>query len=96
MVCDAVGGPLGVLTWVSMLWQVSCRQSSLFHPWQSLNMSTVCHVKKAWCSFNKGGDDGGAVENGSMMELLLDISSRLARMEDKVEHICGACEGPDG
>ncbi len=50
-------------------------------------MCQRCHVKKAWCSFNKGGDDGGAVENASMMELLQDILSRLACMEDKVEHI---------
>ncbi len=46
-----------------------------------------CHVKKARCSFNKGSNDSGAVESISIMELLQDISSRLACLEDKVEHI---------
>ncbi len=44
-----------------------------------------CHVKKARCSFNKGSDDGGAAESTTVMELLQDISSRLAHLEDKVE-----------
>ncbi len=50
-------------------------------------MCQRCRVKKAWCSFNKGSDDGGSTESTTVMELLQDISSRLAHLEDKVEHI---------
>ncbi len=51
-----------------------------------------CRVKKARCSFNKGSDDGGPTESTTVVELLQDISSRLARLEDKVEHVAGHVE----
>ncbi|PBK71030.1 hypothetical protein ARMSODRAFT_1017799 [Armillaria solidipes] len=46
-----------------------------------------CHVKKVWCTFNKGGDDGGSMESTSVWELLQDISARLMHLENKVEAI---------
>ncbi len=44
-------------------------------------------MKKARCSFNKGSDDGGSADYSSVMELLQDISSRLVRLEAKVDNI---------
>ncbi len=53
----------------------------------SLQTCQWCCIKKARCSFNKGSDDSGTVESTTVMELLQDISSRLACLEDKVEHV---------
>ncbi len=53
----------------------------------SLRTCQQCRVKKARCSFNKGSDDGGATESTSVLEILQDISSRLARLEDKVKRV---------
>ncbi len=50
-------------------------------------MCQWCHVKKAWCSFNKGSDDSRSADSTSVMELLQDISSRLARLESKVDNL---------
>ncbi len=50
-------------------------------------MCQRCHVKKVQCSFNKGSDEGCSADSTSIMELLQDISSRLACLEDKVEHV---------
>ncbi|KAK0421776.1 hypothetical protein EV421DRAFT_1915322 [Armillaria borealis] len=40
-----------------------------------------CCVKKARCTFNKGGDDGGSTESTSVLEILQDISA----VEDLVD-----------
>ncbi len=46
-----------------------------------------CHVKKVWCSFNKGSDDGGSADSSSVIEILQDISSRMAQLESKVDNL---------
>ncbi|KAK0429525.1 hypothetical protein EV421DRAFT_1914619 [Armillaria borealis] len=46
-----------------------------------------CHVKKAQCTFNKGGDDSGTMESTSVLKILQDISARLAHLEDKMDAI---------
>ncbi|KAK0429988.1 hypothetical protein EV421DRAFT_1913590 [Armillaria borealis] len=51
-----------------------------------------CRVKKARCTFNKGGEDSGAAESPSVLELLQDISSRLTCLEDKVDAVAGRVE----
>ncbi len=51
-----------------------------------------CHVKKAWCLFNKGSDDGGSAESTSVMELLQDISSRMVHLESKVDNLAECVE----
>ncbi|PBK75380.1 hypothetical protein ARMSODRAFT_970050 [Armillaria solidipes] len=51
-----------------------------------------CHVKKARCTFNKGGEDSGAMESSSILELLQDISSRLTCLEEKIDAITGHVE----
>ncbi len=48
-------------------------------------MCQQCHVKKARCSFNKGNNDGSSTDSTSVMELLQDISSRLACLEDLMD-----------
>ncbi len=58
----------------------------------SLRTCQRCHIKKARCSFNKGSNNGGSADSTSVMELLQDISSRLAHLEDKVEHVAGQVE----
>ncbi len=50
-------------------------------------MCQWCHVKNARCSFNKGSDNGGSADSTSIMELLQDISSRMACLEDKVDNL---------
>ncbi len=55
-------------------------------------MCQWCHVKKARCSFNKGDDNSGSADSSSIMELLQDISSRLAHLEDKVKHVARRME----
>ncbi len=50
------------------------------------------HVKKVQCSFNKGSNDSSFVDSGSVMELLQDISSRLACLETKVNNIAECME----
>ncbi|SJL06761.1 uncharacterized protein ARMOST_10103 [Armillaria ostoyae] len=51
-----------------------------------------CRVKKARCTFNKSGEDSSAAEGPNVLELLQDISSRLTRLEDKVDAIAGRME----
>ncbi|KAK0449356.1 hypothetical protein EV421DRAFT_1732628 [Armillaria borealis] len=51
-----------------------------------------CHVKKVQCTFNKGGDNGSSAESTSVLEILQDISARLACLEDKVETVMGHME----
>ncbi|KAK0430790.1 hypothetical protein EV421DRAFT_1743708 [Armillaria borealis] len=46
-----------------------------------------CRIKKARCTFNKGGEDSGAAESTSVLEILQDISARLVHLENKVEAI---------
>ncbi|SJL06756.1 uncharacterized protein ARMOST_10098 [Armillaria ostoyae] len=46
-----------------------------------------CCVKKVQCMFNKGGDNGGSTESTSVMEILQDISARMACLDDKVEAV---------
>ncbi len=50
-------------------------------------MCQQCHVKKAQCSFNKGSDDSGSADSTSIIELLRDISSRMACLENKVDNL---------
>ncbi|KAK0446610.1 hypothetical protein EV421DRAFT_1733892, partial [Armillaria borealis] len=51
-----------------------------------------CCVKKARCTFNKGGEDSGAAESTSVLEILQDISARLVHLENKVEAIADRVE----
>ncbi|KAK0447946.1 hypothetical protein EV421DRAFT_1900599 [Armillaria borealis] len=44
-----------------------------------------CHIKKVQCTFNKGDDNGSSMESTSVLEILQDISARLACLEDKME-----------
>ncbi len=44
------------------------------------------------CSFNKGSDNSRSAESTTVMELLQDISSRLACLEDKVEMVAERVE----
>ncbi len=44
------------------------------------------------CSFNKGSDDGGSTDSTSVVELLQDISSRMARLEAKVDNLAERME----
>ncbi|PBK60781.1 hypothetical protein ARMSODRAFT_982022 [Armillaria solidipes] len=57
-----------------------------------VRMCQRCRVKKARCTFNKGGEDSGAAESPNVLELLQDISSRLTRLEDKVDAVAGRVE----
>lgn len=50
-------------------------------------MCQWCRVKKAQCSFNKSSDNGSSTDSTSIMELLQDISSRMARLENKVDNL---------
>ncbi|SJL05249.1 uncharacterized protein ARMOST_08615 [Armillaria ostoyae] len=51
-----------------------------------------CCIKKARCTFNKGGEDSGTAESPSILELLQDISSRLTHLENKVDAVAGRME----
>ncbi|PBK62703.1 hypothetical protein ARMSODRAFT_980541 [Armillaria solidipes] len=51
-----------------------------------------CRVKKARCTFNKSGEDSGAAESPTVLELLQDICARLTRLEDKVDAVAGRVE----
>ncbi len=44
------------------------------------------------CSFNNSEDDGGAADSTSILEILQDISLRLACLEDKVDKVAERVE----
>ncbi len=89
MVHRSVGAPFCLLTWkyfVARCGKCRADKAKCFIR-SGIRTCQRCRVKKARCSFNKGSDDGGSAESTTVMELLQDISSRLACLEDKVEHI---------
>ncbi len=89
MVHRSIGAPFCLLTWKYFVVRCGKCWADKANCFIRGGIQTCqrCHVKKAWCSFNKGSDDGGSAESTTIMELLQDISSRLARLEDKVEQV---------
>ncbi len=94
MVCRSVGAPFCLLTWTYFVAHCGkCRADKancFIHG--RIRTCQRCRVKKAQCLFNKGSDDGGSAESTTVMELLQDISSRLACLEDKVKHVAARVE----